>query len=82
MQRGQGARSGKDGHVGGQDAHQFHTHSGPSLNTRSEAAAAYYKQFVAGVAESIIQAHAALQPARMVWWRIHCQMKFSTAAGI
>ena len=42
-----------------------HTHSGPSLNTRSEAAAAYYKQFVAGVAESIIQAHAALQPARM-----------------
>lgn len=42
-----------------------HTHSGPSLNTRSEAAAAYYKQFVAGVAESIFQAHAALQPARM-----------------
>lgn len=40
-----------------------HTHSGPSLNTRSESAAAYYKQFVAGVAESIIQAHAALKPA-------------------
>lgn len=40
-----------------------HTHSGPSLNTRSEAAAAYYKQFVEGVAESIIQAHAALKPA-------------------
>ncbi|MDZ4404421.1 neutral/alkaline non-lysosomal ceramidase N-terminal domain-containing protein [Prosthecobacter sp.] len=40
-----------------------HTHSGPSLNTRSEAAAAYYKQFVAGVAESIIKAHTALQPA-------------------
>jgi hypothetical protein len=40
-----------------------HTHSGPSLNTRSEAAAAYYKQFVEGVAESIAQAHAALQPA-------------------
>ena len=40
-----------------------HTHSGPSLNTRSESAAAYYKQFVAGVAASIIQAHAALKPA-------------------
>ena len=40
-----------------------HTHSGPSLNTRSEAAAAYYKLFVAGVAESIIKAHAALRPA-------------------
>jgi hypothetical protein len=40
-----------------------HTHSGPSLNTRSEAAAAYYKQFVAGVAASIIQAHAARKPA-------------------
>jgi neutral ceramidase len=40
-----------------------HTHSGPSLNTRSEAAAAYYKQFVEGVAGSIIQAHAALKPA-------------------
>ncbi|MBL9131301.1 MAG: neutral/alkaline non-lysosomal ceramidase N-terminal domain-containing protein [Verrucomicrobiaceae bacterium] len=40
-----------------------HTHSGPSLNTRSEAAAAYYKQFVEGVARSITQAHAALQPA-------------------
>ncbi len=40
-----------------------HTHTGPSLNTRSETAAAYYKQFVEGVAESIIQAHAALKPA-------------------
>jgi neutral ceramidase len=40
-----------------------HTHSGPSLNTRSEFAASYYKQFVAGVAASIIQAHAALKPA-------------------
>lgn len=40
-----------------------HTHSGPSLNTRSEAAAAYYKQFVEGVAGSIIQAHAALKTA-------------------
>ncbi|MCX6838090.1 MAG: neutral/alkaline non-lysosomal ceramidase N-terminal domain-containing protein [Verrucomicrobia bacterium] len=40
-----------------------HTHSGPSLNTRSEAAANYYKQFVEGVAGSIIQAHAALKPA-------------------
>lgn len=40
-----------------------HTHSGPSLNTRSEKAAAYYKRFVEGVAGSIIQAHAALQPA-------------------
>lgn len=40
-----------------------HTHSGPSLNTRSEAAAAYYKLFVEGVAESISKAHAALKPA-------------------
>lgn len=40
-----------------------HTHSGPSLNTRSEPAAAYYKKFVEGVAGSIIQAHAALRPA-------------------
>jgi hypothetical protein len=40
-----------------------HTHSGPSLNTRSEAAAAYYKKFVEGTAGSIIQAHAALKPA-------------------
>jgi hypothetical protein len=40
-----------------------HTHSGPSLNTRSDAAANYYKQFVEGVAGSIIQAHAALKPA-------------------
>jgi neutral ceramidase len=40
-----------------------HTHSGPSLNTRSEAAAAYYKVFVEGVAGAIVQAHAALKPA-------------------
>ena len=42
-----------------------HTHSGPSLNTRSEQAAAYYQKFVNGVAGSIIQAHAALKPAAM-----------------
>ncbi len=42
-----------------------HTHSGPPLNIRSEPAAAYRKLFVDGVAESIIQAHAALQPARV-----------------
>ena len=40
-----------------------HTHSGPSVNTRSEKAAAYYQRFVAGIADSIIQAHAALKPA-------------------
>lgn len=40
-----------------------HTHSGPSLNTRSEPAAAYYKKFVEGTAGAIIQAHAALKPA-------------------
>ena len=40
-----------------------HTHSGPSVNTRSEAAAAYYKVFVEGIANSIIRAHAALRPA-------------------
>ena len=40
-----------------------HTHTGASLNKRSEAAAAYWNIFVDGVAESIIQAHAALQPA-------------------
>ncbi|MGV3661272.1 MAG: neutral/alkaline non-lysosomal ceramidase N-terminal domain-containing protein [Prosthecobacter sp.] len=40
-----------------------HTHSGPSLNTRSENAAAYYKKFVEGVSGSIIQAHAALKPS-------------------
>lgn len=40
-----------------------HTHSGPSLNTRSEAAAAYYQRFVRGTADAIIQAHAALRPA-------------------
>ncbi len=40
-----------------------HTHSGPSVNDRSESAAVYYKRFVAGIADSIIQAHAALKPA-------------------
>ncbi|MFZ2277099.1 MAG: neutral/alkaline non-lysosomal ceramidase N-terminal domain-containing protein [Prosthecobacter sp.] len=40
-----------------------HTHSGPSVNTRSEMAARYYKRFVEGIAESIIKAHAALRPA-------------------
>lgn len=40
-----------------------HTHSGPSVNTRTEAAAAYYKVFVEGIANSIIRAHAALRPA-------------------
>jgi hypothetical protein len=40
-----------------------HTHTGPPLNTRSEPAAAYRKLFVAGVADSIVQAHAALRPA-------------------
>ena len=42
-----------------------HTHTGAPLNTRSEPAAAYRKLFVEGVAESIIQAHGALQPARI-----------------
>lgn len=42
-----------------------HTHSGPSLNTRSEASAAYYQKFVNGVSGSIIQAHANLKPAAM-----------------
>jgi hypothetical protein len=40
-----------------------HTHTGASLNTRSETAAAYRKLFIEGVAESIVQAHVALQPA-------------------
>lgn len=40
-----------------------HTHSGPSVNTRSELAARYYKRFVEGIAESIIKAHGALRPA-------------------
>ena len=40
-----------------------HTHSGASLNTRTPQAAAYRQLFVDGVAQSIIQAHAALQPA-------------------
>jgi neutral ceramidase len=40
-----------------------HTHSGPSLNKRSEAATAYWKVFVEGTAESIIRAYETLQPA-------------------
>lgn len=40
-----------------------HTHSGSALNTRSEAAAAYRKLFIEGVADAIVQAHAALKPA-------------------
>ncbi len=42
-----------------------HTHSGPHSNTTKGAApeVAYRKLFVAGVADSIVQAHAALQPA-------------------
>jgi neutral ceramidase len=40
-----------------------HTHTGPPLNARSDPAAAYRKLFVAGVTDSIIQAHAALRPA-------------------
>lgn len=42
-----------------------HTHSGPSLNTRSEVSSAYYRRFVEGVAASITQAHAALKPAAL-----------------
>ena len=40
-----------------------HSHSAAPLNTRSGPAAAYRKLFVQGVADSIIQAHAALRPA-------------------
>lgn len=40
-----------------------HTHTGPSLNTRSANATAYYQKFVHGTAEAIIQAHDALKPA-------------------
>lgn len=42
-----------------------HTHSGPSSNTKQgpEPAVAYRQQLIEGIAESIIQAHAALQPA-------------------
>ncbi len=40
-----------------------HTHSGPPSNGREGPAAAYRKILVAGLAESIIRAHAALQPA-------------------
>ena len=42
-----------------------HTHSGPSLNTRSEMASRYYQKFVHGASEAIIQAHAARQPAQV-----------------
>lgn len=42
-----------------------HTHSGPPSNTKegSPPAVAYRKRLIAGIADSIIQAHAALQPA-------------------
>ncbi|MGC3968165.1 MAG: neutral/alkaline non-lysosomal ceramidase N-terminal domain-containing protein [Pirellulales bacterium] len=42
-----------------------HTHTGPSSNSREGSAAdvAYRKVFVTGTAESIVKAHAALQPA-------------------
>ena len=40
-----------------------HSHSAAPLNTRSEAATAYRKLFVEGVAAAIIKAHAALRPA-------------------
>jgi hypothetical protein len=40
-----------------------HTHSGPPSNGRDGPAAAYRKLLVAGLADSIIQAHAALRPA-------------------
>ncbi len=40
-----------------------HSHSAAPLNTRSGPAAAYQKLFVQGVADSIIQAHAAMRPA-------------------
>jgi len=43
-----------------------HTHSGPPSNARENSPApvvAYRKQLVAGLADSIIRAHAALQPA-------------------
>lgn len=44
-----------------------HTHSGPPSGTKEggpPAAIAYRKVFISGVAESIIKAHAALQPAQ------------------
>jgi hypothetical protein len=42
-----------------------HTHSGPPSNAKGDSgpAAAYRKVLVSGIAESIVQAHAALQPA-------------------
>src|SRR4051812_25810237 len=45
-----------------------HTHSGASASTSETAqpaVVAYHKVFVSGVAESIIKAHARLQPARI-----------------
>ena len=42
-----------------------HTHTGPSLNTRSAEAAAYWKRFVEGTADAIVKAHAALRPAAL-----------------
>lgn len=40
-----------------------HTHSGPPSNGRDGPAGTYRKRLVSGIAESIIKAHAALQPA-------------------
>ncbi|MBA4018418.1 MAG: hypothetical protein C0483_14725 [Pirellula sp.] len=40
-----------------------HTHSGPSSNGQEGPAAAYRKIFVKGIADAIVQAHAALEPA-------------------
>ena len=40
-----------------------HSHTAAPLNTRSEPAMAYRKLFIEGVADSIVQAHAALRPA-------------------
>jgi hypothetical protein len=40
-----------------------HSHTAAPLNTRSDAATAYRKLFIEGVAQSIIDAHAALNPA-------------------
>jgi neutral ceramidase len=59
-----------------------HTHSGPSLNTRSEAAAAYYKQFVEGVAGSIIKLTRRSSLPLSALRRIRCRTRSSTAAGI
>ncbi len=40
-----------------------HTHSGPPLSSRTEPEKAYRALFIQGVAESIVQAHAARRPA-------------------